>query len=310
MEKSATAKFSAYNRVCQVFIEACEKEDVDPGEALQRIARFLGTVVPPIGGSSNPTSIPPPPRPADPPAPKKVQLSKEQADQAKRDARAEKARRLNLSPQEVNLTTKEVKDAKAAMRKRIEAGLPVATATNGAPASMAPSSSEKVPGSPVTPPNNGLVEKPDRSVDQAKTGLRATAQTKLKACRKNCLTATPTGILDPKVLHLIAYHNHFNRLSQQWADFQKSYKTHGMSNPLRGLVDPSRYPEISEFIATTVAQNSLREQPDSPGTFILQDEGKSFWDRDKPSSVCPTALQEALPARILTVFSQALGATN
>lgn len=289
---------------------------MDVIEAWKRIGAFMGMSS--TGAVAPVASIPVPSAsttPASEPR-RPLSLTKEQAEEARRLAREEKARRLKLSLREVNLTPKEAKDAKAAMRKKLEAGERVITPS--------PVKAEKVeaiapanPSPPVSaPPKNGesvqerKISNPERSVDSPKSGLRATALTKLKGCRKMCLQTTPLALNEPKVLHLIAYHNHFNRLVQQWDSFQQSFELYGLRNPLRDLVNPSRFPKVKSFIEATASECGLREQVSSPGTYILQVEGRSYWDRDMPSADCPRALSQDLPEWVLSIFRENLGAAN
>jgi len=293
MENSSIEKISAYNRVCEKFIQACQESKLEPVDCLLAIGRFLNV---PIGtgkpnSSANLTGS----------GPASGQLTKAEMDRVKKEARESKARRLGLSPSEVNLTPKEISDAKAeARRKRPLQGSP----TPSTPSQKVGALSK----GEVNLDNSRKVDKPDRRVESMKTGLRATALTKLKSCRNMCLLALPNKLEDPRLIHLVAYSNHFNRLSHQWKAFQESYETHSMQNPLRELPDPWKLP-LSGFLLTE-ATKGLKIQPDSPGTFILQSDQGSFWFRDLPSKVCPAELSEPLSKEALHEFVGALGNSN
>lgn len=287
---------SAYNRVCQKFIEACEAEKLDPVEGVLAIGRFLGLNInqgsfPDKPSQSTSTSTTTPER----------KLSKEEVEAVKKSAKEAKAKKLGISSKEVNLTPQEVKSAKAEARKRVQRGEGILPQGFVKPVSSSPPVNGKsTPKEEGQTSNSKRVPKPDRSQPSEKTGLRATALTKLKACRKLCLQTVPTALIEPKVLHLLAYSNHYNRLVSQWAEFQKSYETYGLQNPLRGLLNPGALKATHHFLQKVIV--GLKEQPDSPGTYILQLDGRSFWDRDKPSEICPYDLKQDLPGEILDEF--------
>lgn len=332
MDSSANlAKLSAYTRVCQTFVSACEKESVDPVDCLQAISRMLD-----IPRSTTPSQLAPPPKP------KTVQLSKAQVGEAKQLARSVKAKKFGVSASEVNLTSEEAKEAKARFRDLVYQGkdpkkswgndLPVqpgnpspqnpSNSKNSGPPqtsplkSVLPSQQGSVPQATqqrtyVNPTGKGQVDKPDPQtakkqvgIQLDKTGSRATAKTKVDNCRKNCLRQFPLAMDEPTVLHLMAYANHRNRLARQWEEYQKTYEYSGILDPLRGLPDPWKQPKTSEKLRYIVATLGLREQFDSPGTYILQSEdGGSFWDRDMPSALCPEILKAPLGHEILHELS-------
>jgi len=290
------SKFSAYNRVCQRFLESCAEEKVDPSECLLAISRFIA---PDLVKSGPSPTVPGSVAKQQPPnSAESRRLTKEEAEAAKRLAREAKARDLGLKASEVNLTPKEAKEAKAEARKKLASGIPV----HASPKSEVKVGTAQVASSPP-PSSQKKVEKATNAVPQMKTGLRATALTKLKSCRKICLQAFPPALREPKVIHLVAYQNHFRRLVSQWTEFCAAYEQHGISNPLRGLLDPSAL-EHSRGLLQRATQN-LVEQADTPGIYILQDQGKSFWDRDMPSEACPYVLREDLPKEVLSEFTLA-----
>jgi hypothetical protein len=308
MEKSAIANLSAYNRVCTKFIEACEVEKMDPSECLQAIARFLGVAIATSFSSSSPVSTSSLSQPG---KTTQIKLSPEQAETVKREARAAKAKILGLRPNEVNLTPKEAKDAKAAARAKLEKGetiVPTKKKENSPSISNQASakalsdekkSEPRVVEVKENTPSPRLQRDPNEK-DLPKSGQRATALTKVKAMRKHCLQTVPTAILDPRVLHLVAYSNHLNALARQWNEFKECFEHSKLKNPLGGLPDPWKLNECKAILNRVKSQ--LEEQSSSPGTFTLQNDGKSFWDRDKPSEACPADLRESLPKSVLDEF--------
>jgi hypothetical protein len=313
MEKSSLENFSSYTRVCQSFIEACRTEKVDPANALLSIARFLGVpigtpVSPSTAATATSASVQ-----SVPPDPSKVSLTKEQAEEARKEARAAKAKRLGLSPNEVNLTPKEAKDAKAEMRMRV---------AGRAPGSVIPTLSTPPATSSIPQQKTGSVVKLTtdgakalqalslRSGSQVHGRSRATAKTRLDNFRRNCLRTAPQSLVEPVILNLVAYWNHFVRLSRQWDEFKDQYSDYGLLNPLRDLPNPLLLPETKKILVKDVFP-LLREQSDSPGTYALQsDTGASYWDRDRPGPACPDFLVKPIPPNVLLEFETASGAVN
>jgi hypothetical protein len=321
MEKSAIAKFSAYTRVCQAFIQACESEGVNPVDCLLAIAGFLDVSIEASGhsqaGAVSSASTPSVSQPAS-----AIKLTKEQAEEAKRLAREEKARKAGLKPSEVNLTPAEAKNAKAQMRKRLAAGETVVSLTkpsannnklttksaskSGVNPSVASAPGPKTKSSPSTPSLKEEIEEVTGSgkkpkpvgVQNEPTGDRATAKTRLETARRNCLRNSPASQEDPTVLHLVAYSNHFTRLLRQWTQYQTDYEIGQMLDPTRNLLNPFTLPKTRGLLEKAV--RGLRQQGDSPGTYILQsDDGSTFWDKDKPSRACPHSLSAPIPPEVL-----------
>jgi len=241
-------------------------------------------------------------------------LTPQQAEEARRIARAEKAKRLNLSPSEVNLTSQEAKAAKAAFREKLAKGEISPSQTPPTKPSNPPSKNNSskngtkgsTTGNILPPaPQNQKEEKKKVGVQLDKTGSRATAKTKLDNLRRTTLRSLPSAIDDCRVLHLIAYGNHFNRLARQWEEYQKTYESSGMLNPLRGLPAPSDLPSPLQQLMMD-GKKGLREQNDSPGTYVLQSElGASFWNQDRPSEACPDSLRRALSEEEKGAFERA-----
>lgn len=308
MEKKELSKFSSYTRICQKFALACEEEGLEPGDCLLAIARLLDL---PTQATTLPASSLAP-MPAG-----KIQLTKEQAEEARKVAKEAKAKKLGLSPKEVNLTPQEAKDAKAQYRKRLVSG---ATAPKTGPTAGGNDSTKKnkkVPSLVTTVTGEDLSEtfpakldegvsprplssdsKKKVGVQQDKSGSRATAKTKIDNLRRLTLRSLPTALDLPSALHLVAYANHRSRLSRQWEEYRRTYESTGMLDPLRGLPDPWLLYKTRKFLA--LVTKDLREQNDSPGTYILQSEdGGSFWDRDKPSLACPSYLKDLMPEEVI-----------
>jgi hypothetical protein len=77
-----------------------------------------------------------------------------------------------------------------------------------------------------------------------------------------------------------------------------------MLDPLRDLPDPWKLPKTGKFLEVLLQQVPLAQQPNSPGTFVLQTKsGASFWDRDMPDEAnCPKPLRDPLPEEVLQEF--------
>jgi len=316
----SVAKFTSYTRVCQKFIEACTDCDVEPIEALQAIARFLNVPIGTTGSGVSLTST----NVVTKADPNKVQLSKPQVEEAKKQARAEKAKRLGLTLSEVNLTSAEAKEAKARMREKVagvsqppfhpgnsqkgKGGAKPQTTTAASQKVSGPDSKEEVEDNSL--PLAQDLGTPIGQRNQApQSGARSTAKTRIDNFRRNCLRQNPATIVDPTFLHLIAYRNHYSRLARQWAEFKQIYGSAGVLNPLRDLPNPLSLPKTEKSLLGILSR--LREQSDSPGTYILQaDNGASYWDRDMPGKACPDFLSELLPPEVVAEFLDASGAVN
>jgi hypothetical protein len=293
--KSNIEIFSAYNRVCQKFLSFCEEESVDPVICLQAMNRFFGLTTPvAVATGVAPTEQPKTPVPS---------LTKEEAKRVKEVARAQKAKGKGLKASEVNLTSKEAQDAKAAARKALSQGKSLDDYLGKLPTTAAPGAIKDSLGSSPSS-NSKKVLKPNRKVDSQKDGLRSTAITKFKGCRKSCLQTQITAVNDPRILHLVAYNNHCVRLSNQWDAFCQAYEQDGLRSPLRGLPFIPKLSKCNEQMKSVVGL--LREHKETPGTYILQNlEGQSFWTGDKPSVVCPQELLAGIPEQCLSEFAEA-----
>jgi hypothetical protein len=307
METKTIAMISAYARIVEAFAASCETENVTPHDAYCAVGRLLGFNQAPAAshqgvGSAAIATVPS----------QQIKLTPQQADEAKRIARAQKAKRLGLSPNEVNLTPTEAKAAKATMRESLAKGTPFAgLAPPTKPSRDSPADNNRREKETVSPAKNTLqgktapTEPKKVGVQADKTGSRATAKTKIDHLRRTTLRSLPVAIDDCRVIHLIAYCNHFNRLARQWDEYQKTYESSGMLNPLRGLPAPLTLPERLQSLVR-LGVRGLREQSDSPGTYILQsDTGGSFWNQDRPSEVCPDSLKEPLSEEDLEAFDRA-----
>lgn len=316
-----SVKFAAYTQVCQKFLDACDEAGVHPQDCLLAIWRFLCpesipvSGLPPVPAASSATS---PIANQVQVQPNKVTLTKEQVEEAKKEARSAKAKRLGVSLNEVNLTPKEAKEAKVAMRERIAKGTQpplVIPATGASPTNATTGAKKNEPPVKVESPRQGQKDQQDLSVpigqrNQApQTGARATAKTRIDNFRRACLRANPALLAEPTVLHLVAYSNHYNRLLRQWDDFVRTYGSAGVMNPLRDLPNLGNLKRSASLISNVTSR--LREQPDSPGTYALQnDNGGSYWDRDKPGKDCPDFLCAELPREVIQEIELASGAVN
>jgi len=292
MENEELSTFSAYTRICQKFAQACEEEKVHPKDCLLAIARMLDLNL--VQASTDPA-------PSTSKKTENIQLTKAQVEEAKRVAREEKAKSLGVSPREINLTSQEAKDAKTRFREKLLTGkYPVSIPPKGGNGSEKKKKDPSTDGS-VSPPQ-GKLESPTSKkkvgVQQDKTGSRATAKTKIDNLRRLTLRSLPIALESPSALHLVAYANHRSRLSRQVDEYRSLYQESGMMDPLRGLPDPWLGNFTRKYLSEVT--KDLREQKDSPGTFVLQnDNGGSFWDRDIPSMECPSVLREGLPEEVL-----------
>lgn len=168
------------------------------------------------------------------------------------------------------------------------------------------SKEEKVPvKQEPSPPQGAPKEKKKVGVQLDKDGSRATAKTKLDNLRRTILRGLPSALDDCRMLHLVAYSNHYNRLRRQWEEYQEAYQPSGMLSPIRGFAAPEALPK-DLFDLLEEAKGKLKEQSDSPGTYSLQAEnGASFWDKERPSKDCPEFLQKPLTEEQLGAFEKA-----
>jgi len=283
-------------------MEACKDHKVDPSVAYDKLGYMLGE----IRASSQST----PSANVAVTAPKAIALTPQQADEARRIAREEKASRMGVTSKEVNLTSAEAKKAKEMYRLKLQgvgqkpatgqqATKQVSTGKGIGATAPSPSSGQplvvNIP--QVKRPKEGKAE----AINSDLTGSRATAKTRLDNFRRICLKQNPIASADPVVLHLVAYSNHRRKLAAQWEKFKNEYSHEGMLDPLRGLPDPWKM-EVNSRILESVTK-FLRPQADSPEIFVLQTEaGSSFWDRDMPSQACPEFLRVSYPGEAYNEF--------
>jgi len=298
-------KFSAYNRVCHKFLQICSDEKVEPIECLQAINRFFG--ISPVITGANPTSSNQPLAVGSKPS--SVSLTKDEVKRIKDHARERKAKGLKVKASEVNLTTKEASEAKAEARKALSQGKSLDDYLGTKVPGTSPDverpkkASELSKDSPLPQRESKKVPNPTRKVETEKTGLRDTAITKLKGCRRSCLQSRLSALNDPKVIHLVAYNNHCTRLANQWRDFQSHYKVDGLSDPLRGLPQIRNCPKLLGLLQEAV--KILRESSETPGIYVLQAQNsESFWKADQPSEACPQELKAPLPSDALLEFEK------
>jgi len=302
MENSDVSKFSAYTQICEIFIKACQDHEVNPIDCLQTICRFfnVSAASPPVQGSASSKE-------------RNIVLTKEQVDTAKREAKKLKASKLKVSPNEVNLTPKEIEEAKREYRDKLLKGSIPSKSEPAGSESLSPNppgrrtgdGKEEVNSSSKPHPTAEKKESVDSKIPkgkgESKTGSRSTAKTRIDSLRALALKARPLAQNNPKLLHLVAYSNHHNRLRRQWGTFQNEYNSSGLLDPLRELPDPW-LSSASRTLLQKITEG-LREQDASPNTFVLQTEtGGSFWDKDMPSEACPSVLKDPVPDEILAEY--------
>jgi hypothetical protein len=271
MEAPDYSGASALIGVTQDFVTLCEKRGVDLLKAWNAIGRTLNFFTEVRSPKSEPK------------ASTSVKLTKDEATKATRLAREAKAKRLSMQPSEVNLTPEEAQQARENYRK---------TKTM----------SKSVVGSqPVPGPTLTLVASKPGKANTSNTsvtaqGARDTQKTRIETLKRNLKRQIPTSKEDPRFLHLVAYANSYSRLRSQWEDFKGKFDYSNMLNPLEKLPDPYSLRSVKLTDHTA----GLKPQIDSPNTWILQEkEGQSFFDRDKPSKVCPERLAKPIPPEVL-----------
>jgi hypothetical protein len=338
MENPSVDRLSAVNRVFQKFIAACNEEKMSPIEAVDALVRLLGVGSIPslreaLAQQETAKAVPSETTQSAPQSAKNISLTKEQVEKATSIARAEKAKRFGLSPKEVMLTSQEAKDAKARYRLMLS---DASEKTSGPKSTLPPRSysidsnanvgavpkgkeevkSTSAPSPQVTLPTKKTAEavfseggKKPVGVAKEPEGSRATQKTRIDNIRRLCLKAFPLAVIDPTVLHLVAYANHRARLSDQVSKYRSAYADSGIKDSLRGLPDPwekTFCPESRRLLEEVTV--NLRTQPDTPGTFVLQSaDGGSFWNLERPSLVCPPELAAPLPEAILGEFERNTG---
>jgi hypothetical protein len=250
-----------------------------------------------------------------------IQLTKEQVEEAKKEAKVAKAKRIGngVTPRDVALTPPEIKEAKAAFRRKLQSGAgPVINRTHqAAPVETPPSKKgEFLPEVKASHslPSEKDVEQPSSSlkkkvgVQLAPSGARKTHKTRIDNCRKVALQHNPAALAEPTLLHVVAYCNDFVRLSNQVESYSELYELSGMMNPLRGLPTPTVLGTICKDLNEVLQR--LQKQSDSSGTYVLQSQdGGSFWNQDKPSTACPEFLRRPLEGEVKLILDLS-GASN
>jgi hypothetical protein len=284
-------KFSALSRVCEQFAKSCHENQVEVSEAYLAIGRFLGF--------SAPTS----PAEAVPAKSTKVDLTKAQLSQAKKEAKAEKAKRLGLTLSEVNLTSQEVKAAKDAYRSKLSLG--------GGAVAQAAVSSPKDKGSASSGSKKKQKEKaPAPEGAETTDPERQKLKNRIDTVRRNLLRTAPWLIESPTLLSLVAYQNGRIRLSKLWFRLSSNYDLKGARNPLRGLPDLDTIPYSAQILSEAREKYLIRD-PSDPDLYVLQTlEGDSFWDGDRPSEACPNALRKSIPKDELLLMEQMVPAIS
>lgn len=302
MENFSVEKLSAYVTVVQKFTALCQEVNLLPNEAWVAIGRLCGFRFELGNLSSNSTAVP---VPSSTPFVGPVGLTKEEKKKAKEQYRVEKARRLGISPKELNLTPSEAQEAIRNYRNNVNSASVPETGKVG--------KQENILASP--PPRDANFEKQKESgktggKDSSKKnptgdGERSTSKTRMDNFRRIALKALPSAIAEPTVLHLVAYSNARRRLASQWVEFQKKYTSSGILHPMRNLPDPWSLPNLGKILEE--ACRLLTVQKDSPDTYVLMDENsRSYWDRDRPDiDRCPKLLQRELSSAELAEFSVA-----
>jgi hypothetical protein len=300
------SKATAFTKLAGAFVDKCEELHIEPKEGILSLARFFDVPITlPVTAVPNQS-------------PNGVKLTPEEADKARQAARSEKARRLGLTPQEVMLTPDEAKKAKAKAREAKASGQPIGASNLGSHSGVPPKSSstsvvDKGKGKEVNEASSstsGSSSGPKLAVIEPSLTdmVRKTSKTRLESARKNAIRSLPTSVSEPSYLTVVNYSNTWRRLSGQWDIFRGQFNTGLMKNPLSGLPDPwdsDRMPLCSKAIKERTV--GLHFHMSAPGTFILQDgEGRSYWDKDKPSVYCPNFLSEALAPQILEEFEKAI----
>jgi hypothetical protein len=298
---SASRDLHAYVTVAQKFTALCQELKISPEEAWMAIGRLGGfgqTNISPSSASSSTSSSKD--------QIEKVSLSADQKKKCLEQAKKAKAKRMGLSPSEVNLTSTESKEAVRNFKQALQKGEKVVNNNTSSPKPATETKKEKEKKAPEvnSPPKT---EPPPEGNNSSDSG-RSTAVARLGSFRRVALKQIPTAVADPVFLNLLAYHNAVRKLTLEWLSFKKKYISSKMLNPLRNLPPPMDLRFCGDHIRRLESALSLRKDA-STETYILMDENSlSFWDRDRPdSSACPPALQEALGSDVLQELEEASG---
>lgn len=299
-------KATAFIAVAQAFMTACEDNGIDDfALALERVAGVCGvnlfkptsSQVKPEGSGIQQSVI-------------RRNLTPDESKQAKAVARERKAQKLKVSVAEINLTPQEAEQARKEFRDLIARGEPLPTVSSIRQKSTGKTSA--VPEARTSPKGQGKAEKPLKDIsasEQSEVGSADTSWTRVSTARRNCKREFPLEVSKPCGLHLVAYTNEFHRLRYQWATYKAAYPEDAKtkSDVFRGLVDPEgdKTPTTRSYLTDLVG--SLKEHVNQPFvTWILQDEdGRSFFEKGRPSEVCPKKLAESIPKKVLKELSDA-----
>jgi len=296
-----TIKTTAFIAVAQAFLSACEKEGIDDlNLAYKRVGEIVGVSVPATSGGTGSQPIQS--------ASVRRALTSEEAKQAKAVAREKKAQKLGLSVSEVNLTAQETEKARTEFRDLIAKGLSLPKPKGASTGKTGKTPKAKDSGSkgeevlPQRPPEKTKEETESSAQGSPGSSNANTAWTRVSTARSNCKRNFPLEIEKPCALHLVAYTNDFHRLVYQWETFKKDFPREAKtkSNVYRGLVDPEgpKVPLTHNFLK--LITQGLREHDNQPFvTWVLQDdEGRSYFNKGRPSEVCPKLLAAELPKNV------------
>jgi len=293
MEKTTFAEFSAYNRVCEKFLKACEEEKVEVAQAYKAIGRFFNFHLAEEKSSAPAVS-------------KKTerQLTSSEIKEAVSRALAEKAKCLKVSSSEVLLTKDEKNQAIDRLRKELSP-----KGENPSPSSKGQKETKVSKKAKLVPLSDSDGNSPEKEKKKKDVGAkpeenRKTIVSRIKTARRLVKTTNPTVLEKPVVLNLFAYYNHFFRLKTQWESFKANHNSEGLKNPLRELPDPTREDSACfTCIRKYAVAANVQHHPDTVGTFALQNEQGSFWLGNKPSGICPAPLKENIPEEVLRELS-------
>jgi hypothetical protein len=225
-------------------------------------------------------------------------LTREEKAEAKKLYREAKAKRLNLSASEINLTSEEVKAAFSSFRKSGPLALKTTLVETPLPGSPPiKKQEEKVSPKPVAKATSRkdptLVAK-DKAISD------------LRSFRKIVDRVNPINMKSPKYLHLCGYLNYRHRLGKKWASYSNQFKTSNSSeNPLIDEFHPEGLGDHWEKILKTIEDSGVVKDSEDPELYLLSDsKGNSWWDGGEPNSTCPESLTNKIPRWFLEEWEQ------
>lgn len=293
-------KLSAYATVTQKFLALCVEVRLSPEEAWSAIGR--------LGGFGSGKNVNSPSEEFASPSLVKT-LTKEEKKEAKNLAKKAKAKRMGLSPSEINLTPTEVQEAIRNFKSSSKNELKVEK-SGGSQASKPSVSKESKAEKKIGTKESAVAE---TSVGQhpeinpsGPSGTRTSQKIKMDNLRRLAQRAVPSVITDPTVLHLIAYSNARRRLALTWDRYRSQYTVNDNQNPMKGLPDIADLENSQELLDREI--KSLKSNTEFPGIYLLcDDQSTSYFDRDKPNeSVCPKSLLLPLSSDVLSEFEEAI----